>query len=426
MSHTPHEREQFTVTHRRHWAIKGIASSFLLPIFQRHSHKVFPSPRNLFAATVMGAFWLSGCNPEQTEPQKTLFVGDTIHFVTDISYPKPAAGIYGVLIDGVKDGLFLNDYVPRRGDAVTDLQIGNFTSFDTSVIVRESGPGEIIAFTRRHPPTLLRVNWTPSADHVDLAFQKRYSLPLAIWIISGDADQQRQNAVLACAMTAKIWNAERQGFILSSCTIDANHQDPNLKEFRCTATSINNLSNGRIIANAINVYYVEKVFGEVGGGFEDSNGINCGAMLGPQYKHIIVMGSGTSAALLTHELGHSLGLGHVDGYSEFDNTNVMHNESDHRKFFTEGQTFRQVYQPESAVHDIYKQRLESMGITLQDRFCPDILGRADEDWVSIQMTFQCPLLQLRLWSDKKPLFREYVPISREFFINTFGRLDEDS
>jgi hypothetical protein len=104
--------------------------------------------------------------------------------------------------------------------------------------------------------------------------------------------------------------------------------------------------------------------------------------------------------LLSHEIGHSFGLGHVDGDSRYDQTNVMHSASNVRQFLTEGQVFRSHYNSFSALRSLYAARTDAA------RNCADSSGSTT-----------CPALERRLWPDgsfpsDEPLLQMDLQVAR--------------
>jgi Metallo-peptidase family M12B Reprolysin-like len=326
--------------------------------------------------TVIASFGLASCVHTGSF---SLWREDTIHFTTDNTYyyppirsPRgPIKRLYGALIDGERDKQCLNDYKQKPVDSNEDMYIGNFRSSPAGGGVAAyfsvpgylglaclvEGPGEIIGFTRGYPPTILDVAWTPRSDYVDLHFQKTYTFPVKVWIVSGDSHDQKGRAALALLMTETIWHNERQGFAFSSVTFDDTKKDDDFASFTCdsfdNADETNWITHNRIEPKMVNIYYVDKVIGQRNGGYEPENGFNCYAK---GYRNVIVMGSNTAPALLAHEFGHAFGINHVGSFTEFDETNVMHEASDFRTFLTEGQTFRQTILPYSAVNDTTSTR----------------------------------------------------------------------
>jgi hypothetical protein len=98
----------------------------------------------------------------------------------------------------------------------------------------------------------------------------------------------------------------------------------------------------------------------------------------------IAMGLNTGDELLSHEIGHALSLTHVNALANFDQTNVMHNASNTRRFLTEGQIVRAHMNSRSLLWILFLD----VGQHPPGRDCePDDFNGA------------CPALDRRVWAD---------------------------
>jgi hypothetical protein len=289
----------------------------------------------------------------------------------------------GALVDGHKNGVQINDerhiYDEKGGffsNLFPTIPIGGFTS--------EDGNDEVIAFSKRQPPLLVQhVPWTPANNKIDLDFDDEYAIPAQVWIVAGPFPMVRATAAAAAVATAGIWNDERQGvtfgsFDIVDATGDEDAED--FLDFTCGLAASIKAQIGHV-PGRLNVYYVKTV--NFGAGPSSGAGVWCSG------QKIIAMGWFTSPELLAHEFGHAFHLLHTNTNPQFsqffDNTNVMHNASNHREFLSEGQTFISVYHGSSAINNIYDVR--AGGVT---RSCSHHIDEAN---------IVCPPLQTRIWAD---------------------------
>lgn len=275
----------------------------------------------------------------------------------------------GLLIDGTQAGTFHNDDSATGPDG-SAITVGPY----------DAGPGEAIAYTTGHAPTLnTPINWTAANNAVAFPFDPKYHVNFRIWVVQGPFADGQTRAVNACIRTSQIWRDERQGIGFSAFQISdatANATAPDYAAFTCAKAADMTTDIG-FDTNAVNVYYVDTV--DFGSGAATTNGVWCGG------AGIVAMGRNTSDHLFSHEIGHAYDLQHVNTITTFfDTTNVMHNASNDRAFLTEGQAFRAVFNPASVINSIG----DRTGAT---RTCGGTSTSTTDA--------TCPALQKRIWAD---------------------------
>ncbi len=269
----------------------------------------------------------------------------------------------GLLVDGQQSSGFQNDKTLTSTEG--KIAVGTFTA----------SAGEVIAYTNLRPVAITTpVNWTNSDETANVPYAGKIQIPVKVWIVKGPYAQQRQLAIDHCITTSAIWNAERMGvdfnpFEIVDATGDA--QASNYFTFDCSKQAGIQNDIGKT-AGRINVYWVDTVDGGTGRGQACSIG-----------SDFVAMGSATGTELLSHELGHDFDLQHIDGQTNFDQTNIMHSASNTRQFVTEGQLFRAHLRTASALNDTYNARPG-----LPTRNC----GHGD-------VSNTCPGLVKRIWAD---------------------------
>lgn len=297
-------------------------------------------------------------------------------------------------------------------------------SSNISLRANVSGIGEIIGFAHGRRPTLLEgVDWGSRAGTVTFTFEDELVIPVDIWIVKGPYNPQNEtvfaqpnHALLSVYDTNElIWRREAGGLVLEAYVHNATSDidASGFYDFSCTdavttivdpytgaeSPNTNNIQHKiGYTPNRINVYFVDTVDGS------GTAGVHCGNYGRYQDWGLIAMARETRTHLLAHEVGHALSLGHVNtNYNYcgvvtpvpgFDEYNVMHDCTVDRRFLTEGQTYRQVINPSSAIERLYHQR-QAMTASRASVDCPVFLS-GDTGHPNYAV---CPTLGRRLWAD---------------------------
>lgn len=271
-----------------------------------------------------------------------------------------------------------------NGVLLTDGFSANYAGYTTNTntvnVGARAGTGEAVGFSQYRPAALQSTFWLTwfGNQTVDLNLRNQISVPITFWILSTPFNTNSARADnFWFAMQTTFW-PERVGLLFTPTTTrDAttNANAATYRAFTCGASNVNMTNMQRDIgadAGRINVYIVDSVDGST------ARGQAC--VIGGSFVAIAAT-AGTD--LLSHEIGHDLGLNHIDGLPSFDQTNVMHSASNTRQFLTEGQLFRAHLQPGSAINAVYNVRPGQI-----TRACPD--GTDSRT---------CPPLVKRLWAD---------------------------
>jgi hypothetical protein len=280
---------------------------------------------------------------------------------------------------------FLSTSGSPNGVLVTDGFSTGYSGYTTGTdsvnIGAQNGDGEAVGFSQYRPVALRTVSWfTLFGDQtIDVNLHDQVSVPMTFWVLSSPFSTNRQRAdALWFGMQTTYW-PERVGLLFAPSTTrdaTANANRSKYLAFTCGSgnANMNNLmTDVGFDAGRINVYIVDSVDGST------SRGNAC--VIGGSFVAIAAT-SGTD--LLSHEMGHDLGLEHIDDLTKsFDTTNVMHSASNARQFLTEGQLFRAHLQPGSAVNSVYNLRP----------------GQVTRDCPRGTVSKTCPPIEKRLWAD---------------------------
>jgi hypothetical protein len=253
-----------------------------------------------------------------------------------------------------------------------DFNIGEwYDTFNTTIVAFAKGKAMGVTGS---------VNWTDSAESVEVTLRDEIPISLVVWVLSGDSATMRYLALDAIQTTNEIWEAERMGIRITS--VDYRYRADPVYAIPDSLLSIQQSDWNKIHAlksvvgyeyGQINIYYVDNVSNNPRRGSGKSGD-----------SALVILGSLARPALLAHELGHTFRLVHTNHLPEFDSTNVMHSASDKRRYLTEGQIYRVYVDSRSALNAIYHAGRPS---TVHAQL-PDVVGHG-----------QCPRLSTRIWPD---------------------------
>jgi hypothetical protein len=278
---------------------------------------------------------------------------------------------------GAPNGALVSD-----GSSTATASYQGFSTATASVDVgARSGAGEVVTFSRDRPPSVQSTLWATALGNqiVNVPFANAYEVPVTIWVVAGPYATTQQTALFLWQAAQQVYADERLGVHLSPLEIvdaTANVKATSYAAFTCGTGNANVTSIAADIGarpGRLNVYLVGLVDGSTARG-------NACAIGG----RFVAIASGSSADLLSHELGHNFGLEHIDDLtSDFDIFNVMHSASSGRQYLTEGQTFRAHMRTNSAINQVFNLR---PGLPTRD---------CDRD----TPTLNCPVIRKRLWAD---------------------------
>jgi hypothetical protein len=300
----------------------------------------------------------------------------------------------GILVNGLTSGLQWEHEAFRS--VTSPIGLGsNLTSSPAA------NGNEVVTYATDHTPLVNEnVPWTASPDTVPADLGLLFPVRLKIWIVYTDtiftSTVQRQRVAADIVRANSLLRQERAGLVLDAVGSDI--QDVShtraaaaFANFTCAKKTQLQSAIGKA-PGVINVYYVGTI------NSDGTRGTVCSNVtkdLGDNFAAISKFGDHES---LLHEIGHDFSLQHVGSPvltngqfqyqncaagGQFDSLNLMCTGATGRQYFSEGQTFRTMYNPGSALNFVYNRLAQ-----IQQRHC----GPADESLL-------CPTLSKRIWDD---------------------------
>jgi len=262
----------------------------------------------------------------------------------DIVRLPPAAEVgvqAGFLLDGHLLGAFRDDTV--------------FTTMSTEVpvgAVRASGRrNEIIAFPAGRPPTVVAPDWTPGVDTVAVPAREVVTLPLSVWVVFGPYADAEAAILEDIEVANQLFASQRLGLRIEAEIIDRTghaEADVYLDVSEVTGPERTGIGALGFTPGRINVYAIRTIASAIEG-----NIVLGQADIGGEY--VLMAPQGWGRRTFPHELGHVLGLLHVQDEPGFESANLMWAGGDpDRHALTEGQTFRAHYDRSSALTGIFR------------------------------------------------------------------------
>jgi len=235
---------------------------------------------------------------------------------------------------------------------------------------------ELAVLTRFGAPRLVPNPWTDGIDEVEVEVSTPIEVPLTIRVLQAPFEATLETVEAELEYAREVYESEGLGVVFTDVEIvDATgiEDTDELKDFLCSERTALESAVGHD-DDRLNVYYLTTVDGST------SRGQSC--IIGGNF---VAMASFAGDDLLSHEVGHMLGLFHVDGQSGFSQTNVMHSASNTRRFLTEGQIFRAHWNTNSSMATLGispGELTRTCGAQYDPSNCPTVDVRIFEDALS--------------------------------------------